>query len=188
MSNESTDSDVRLLRAPSTGGARSFRRLYDRHVKSVYLYTLSIVKSPSDAEDVCQEVWITLWASRTRIVFVGDSVLPWLLVTARHKSLKRSESMRRRNHAPLGDELLPGSRAADPEAQLQLSLLSDHVENLLASMPQIDQDIYELCVERGASYESVARTLGKSHGVVRNRLSRVRKRLRSSLIEMNETR
>ena len=187
MPGESLTSDVELLRMLPPRDAQSFRKLYDRHVQAVYLYALSIVRSHADAEDVCQEVWVVLWTKRSRVVLLGQSVLPWLLVTARFKALKRSESLRRHDHLPLRPDLMLASQANDPEVSVEYSELGEHLRSIVSSMSQIDKEIYELCVQQGKSYESAARALGSSSGAVRNRLSRVRKRLRSGVVEMGET-
>ena len=47
--------------------------------------------------------------------------------------------------------------------------------------------VYDLCVAGDHTYELAARELGVTHAVVRNRLSRLRSRLRADLRSMRET-
>jgi RNA polymerase sigma-70 factor (ECF subfamily) len=51
----------------------------------------------------------------------------------------------------------------------------------MAGMPLVDQEIFWLCLVGDLSYKQAARQLGISHGSVRNRLSRLKARLRSEL-------
>ena len=47
----------------------------------------------------------------------------------------------------------------------------------------IDREIFRLCAVEGYAYSAAAAELGVAHGVVRNRLSRIRSRLRSVVSE-----
>ncbi len=51
----------------------------------------------------------------------------------------------------------------------------------MSQMPLLDQEIFWLCVVGDLSYKQAARQLGISHGSVRNRLSRLKARLRTEL-------
>jgi DNA-directed RNA polymerase specialized sigma24 family protein len=43
----------------------------------------------------------------------------------------------------------------------------------------LDREIFRLCATEGYAYGAAAEELGVAHGVVRNRLSRIRTRLRT---------
>jgi RNA polymerase sigma-70 factor (ECF subfamily) len=47
----------------------------------------------------------------------------------------------------------------------------------------LDRQIFLLCATEGYAYQAAAEQLGVEHGVVRNRLSRIRTRLRTALRE-----
>ena len=47
----------------------------------------------------------------------------------------------------------------------------------------LDQQIFRLCATEGYAYQAAADELGVAHGVVRNRLSRIRTRMRTALRE-----
>ncbi|MDR2322734.1 MAG: sigma-70 region 4 domain-containing protein, partial [Microbacterium sp.] len=47
----------------------------------------------------------------------------------------------------------------------------------------LDREIFRLCATEGWDYRAAAAELGVGHGVVRNRLSRVRIRLRGAVTE-----
>ena len=50
---------------------------------------------------------------------------------------------------------------------------------LVAGLSPLDRDIFRLCATEGYAYQAAAEELGVEHGVVRNRLSRIRTRLRT---------
>ena len=51
----------------------------------------------------------------------------------------------------------------------------------VGTLSALDQQIFRLCAAEGCAYHAAAERLGVSHGVVRNRLSRIRAQLRSSI-------
>jgi RNA polymerase sigma factor (sigma-70 family) len=176
------DADGELLAASAGGDLRAFRALYDRHARSVFQYCLSICRDQSGAEDASQEVWTTLWRTRKRTQFASGSALAWLLVTARHKSLNwLRASSRQPSTQSASIELTDAS--GDPAAKIQLADLQAHIEALINELPDIDRKIFALCAQSGHRYASAADTLGVSENVVRNRLSRLRIRLRASITD-----
>lgn len=91
---------------------------------------------------------------------MGESALPWLITTARYLALNRRPS--------------PESVAIGSEALRQ-------IKNVMVTLPTVDQRIFDLCLMDDLSYDQAARRLGISHSTVRNRLSRLKGRLRAEL-------
>jgi RNA polymerase sigma-70 factor (ECF subfamily) len=60
-------------------------------------------------------------------------------------------------------------------------MVQEEIAKAVRNLSPVDQQLYALCLEGGASYEQAARELGVSHGAVRNRLHRVRAALRADL-------
>ena len=182
-------SDVALLDDLANGSKSAFSRLYDRHSRVVYAYTAARLSSRDDVEEISQDVFVTLWRKRATLGIVGESVLPWLLVTARNLIANRrranATAERRRTDAPVDDtfaDTAPGPDEATERAQL-LAL----VEAAAARLPEPDRTVFELCIRGDRSYEEAAQAAGISTGAVRNRLSRLRARLRSELQTLRGT-
>ncbi|MFS0732782.1 sigma factor-like helix-turn-helix DNA-binding protein [Microbacterium sp. 1P10UB] len=51
----------------------------------------------------------------------------------------------------------------------------------------LDREIFRLCAAEGYAYQVAADELGVGHGVVRNRLSRIRTRVRTAMTESEST-
>ena len=77
--------------------------------------------------------------------------------------------------------------ASAPEAGGDAALRGSADDKAVAALAPNDQRLYELCVEGDRTYEQAARELGVTHAVVRNRLHRLRARLRADLRFMRET-
>ena len=176
------DPDERALFARVQDGDReSFRSIFRLHMRSVYWAAFGVLQSRADSEEVMQDAFMTMWDKRASIQLVGESTLPWLVTTARYLALnrRRAEDRRRRDPLDSGDEVL--DRALGPENAAVASEARQHIEEVMATMPLVDQEIFWLCLVGDLSYKQAARQLGISHGSVRNRLSRLKARLRSEL-------
>jgi RNA polymerase sigma factor (sigma-70 family) len=173
-----------LLERAAAGDRMAFGQLYDRHVRPVYWQAYAVLRDADEAEDVTQDVFITTWGKIGTITVVDESVLPWLLVTARFTAL----NARRRRLKSRGRDL-DLAHAADltVEDEVEAGLVRAEVDKAVAALSTTDRRLYELCVEGDHTYDMAARDLGVSHAVVRNRLSRVRARLRADLRSMRET-
>jgi len=178
--------DRELLARASAGDRAAFGELYDRHVRPVYWQAYAVVRDQREAEDVTQEVFITTWDKIRRITVVDDSVLPWLLVTARYTALnarRRSQKVSARSiqlDADLPDD-------ASVEDEVVAAQVRGEIDKAVAALSPTDQRLYEMCVAGDHTYELAARELGVSHAAVRNRVSRLRTRLRADLRSMRET-
>ena len=185
--------DVELLTRAQEGDRSAFANLYDRHVRPVYWQAYSVVHDAGEAEEVTQDVFVTAWRRIRAITPVDGSLLPWLLVTARYTALNAYRRASRRQGDQRGDALdddvLEGTTAADSpvEREIEAAQVRAEIDKAVAALAENDRRLYELCVEGDRTYEQAARELGVSHAVVRNRLHRLRTRLRADLRSMRET-
>jgi RNA polymerase sigma-70 factor (ECF subfamily) len=170
--------DLDLLARAQRGDRDAFAALYDRHVRPVYWQAYSMVRDRESAEDATQEVFVTAWRRVRTITCVDNSVLPWLLVTAKYVAFNMARREARRNHDELDGEAA-GSASTDREAETKM--LVDEIAKAVHNLSPIDQQLYALCLEGGATYEQAAAELGVTHASVRNRLHRLRASLRADL-------
>jgi RNA polymerase sigma factor (sigma-70 family) len=176
-----------LFSKVQVGDRESFRALFRMHMRSVYWAAFGVLQSRADSEEVMQDAFMTMWDKRASIELVGESTLPWLVTTARYLALNRRRAEDRRRRDPLDPdaELLVRALGPDrdlgPEGAAVANEARQHIEEVMAQMPLVDQEIFWLCLVGDLSYKQAARQLGISHGSVRNRLSRLKMRLRSEL-------
>lgn len=176
--------ELTLLAQAQVGDRDAFAGLYDRHVRPVYWQAYSVVRDRDLAEDVTQEVFVTAWRRIRAITTVDESILPWLLLTARYTAYNAARRERRRAHDELRTDPI-GAPGADAEAEA--AHVRTEIDKAVGSLSELDQQLYALCVDGGATYEQAARRLGISHSVVRNRIHRLRARLRADLSALRGT-
>jgi RNA polymerase sigma-70 factor (ECF subfamily) len=178
--------DVELLARAQAGDRAAFADLYDRHVRPVYWQAYSVVRDASEAEEVTQDVFVTTWRRIRAITPVDGSLLPWLLVTTRYTALNASRRAARRASAGLDDDPADGVDSS-VEHEVEAALVRAEIDKAVGALAPNDRRLYEMCVDGDHTYEQAARELGVSHAVVRNRLHRLRTRLRADLRSMRET-
>lgn len=169
------------------GNQNAFRALYRAHVKPVYWIAHGILGTAADAEDVTQETFIVAWRKLPDLELAGESLLPWLATICRFQSANRLRQKRRdqANTSETPDENVQDT--IDVEDQVISAELAERILAELNSMGELDRQIFRLCATEGYAYHAAAEELGVSQGVIRNRLSRVRTRLKGALSETSSS-
>lgn len=173
-----------LLNSSVAGDTDAFADLYRTHIKAVYWYALHILGDIGEAEDIAHDVFALAWDKKSSIQVIDQSLLPWLLVTARNLSLNRvKKTVRDRNGRSFerNENLADTSRS--PEREVEAGELMAAIIAVVSNLSLRDQTLYYLCIDEGLSYARAAAAMGISHGTVRNQLSRLRRTLRVSLAD-----
>lgn len=173
------EDDAALVARAASGSEHAFRTLYRAYVRPVYWLAHGLVGTAADAEDVTQETFMAAWRRLPELRLESDSLLPWLVTICRYQAANRIRRLQRdREHtAGAADELLPDT--VDVEQQVITTALVERILVEVRGLSPLDQQIFRLCAAEGYAYQAAAEQLGVSHGIVRNRLSRIRTQLRS---------
>ena len=179
-------SDQRVAARAAAGDESAFRELYRAYARPVYWIAHGIVGAAADAEDVTQETFVTAWRKLPGFELQGDSILPWLATICRFQAANRLRQRRRdqANTADAVDETLPSTVSV--EEQVITADLAERIAAEVGTLSDLDRAIFRLCAADGYAYQAAAEELGVSHAIVRNRLSRVRTRLRGAVKEASD--
>jgi RNA polymerase sigma-70 factor (ECF subfamily) len=151
-------SDEQLLRLTLGGDARAFETLYDRLQGGIYRYALRMTGSQATAEDVTQEVFLSLIRDRCDYVESKGKFRSYLYAMARYRLMRRLE--RERNFVPLdGDE-----DGSEP--------VSCH--DPVLSLPAHFREVFVLCYLQEMNYAEAGEIIDCPIGTVRSRLARAR--------------
>jgi RNA polymerase sigma-70 factor (ECF subfamily) len=172
-----TETDAELVRRAASGSELAFRALYRAYARPVYWLAHGLLHDVRDAEDVTQETFVVAWSKLGELQLASDSLLPWLATVCRYQAANRLRARHRdRERTVEADDDLASPH--DLEQQVVASALTEAILRETAGLAELDRAIFRLCASEGRGYEEAALTLGVSHATVRNRLSRVRRRLR----------
>lgn len=176
--------DTPLVAAARRGDTVAFTQLFNRHITAVYWQAYAVVRDADEAQDIAQDVFVTCWRRLGEITTVDGSMLPWLLVTAKYTALNAHRKRSRLRSVPLETE--PSDPAPRPDHVVEADAVRSAVDSAVATLAPLDQQLFSLCIDGDLTYDQAAARLGVTHGAVRNRLSRVRGRLRNDLGDLRE--
>ena len=185
-------SDEELLRLIVAGDADAFTTLYRRRQAGIYRFALQMCGSEGIAEDVTQEVFMTLVRRESQIFDASRGTLAaYLYGIARNQVLRRLEKERHfvalvEDTAEDGDAATERTMPAahDPLAELTRHELIESVQQAVLSLPAHYREVVVLCELHEMSYAEAATALGCAVGTVRSRLHRARALLVERLREV----
>jgi RNA polymerase sigma-70 factor, ECF subfamily len=168
--------DDSLLVSALAGDEGSFTTLYRRRQGAVYRFALHMAGDIVIAEDVTQEVFLTLLEQGHRFDPTRGRLLSFLYGIARNMVLRRMEGQRR--PAELDDDL-PANE--DLLEDLTRRETIEQVRRAVLSLPLQYREVVVLCDLENASYEEASAALECPVGTVRSRLNRGRSMLAQKL-------
>ena len=154
---------------------RSFERIYNRHAREVYRYSLAVLNNPADAEDVTQTTFLNAYRAIQR----GERPLAperWLIKIAHNVCRQRFRQASRRIEEVVLDDNVGDAASADegtPTAEDIRRALSHLAFNQRAALVMRELE--------GRSYAEIADVLGVSVSAVETLIFRARRALREQL-------
>ncbi len=190
-------SDEELWRLAVAGEAEAFAALYRRRQAGIYRFAFQMCGSEAVAEDVTQEVFMSLIGRETQIFDPSrGTVAGYLYGIARNQVLRRLDKERRfislveetldettDESATLSMQFVAGH---DPLAELTRHELIETVRQAVLALPAHYREVVVLCELHEMSYTEAAETLACAVGTVRSRLSRARALLHERLQEARQ--
>lgn len=180
--------DGDLLGRMLKGEEQAFADLYKRYQAAIYRFARQMTGDASLAEEVTQEVFLTLMREGKSFDPGRGSLRPWLYGIARNcvrRCLKRErlyvglESEEREENAA---DLLPDPGAPeDGLAGLGDRETVERVRRAVLSLPASYREAVIICELHELGYAEAARILGCPLGTVRSRLHRARELLQRRL-------
>ncbi len=156
-----------LLFRYQQGDAEAARLLVRQAGPILFRTVTPFVHDPSAAEDVLQETWLRIHASR-HTWRSGEPALPWLLAIARYTRIDYLRRAGRRREMAMEALPEPPAPATDPG-----------IDHLLQGLPESQREILLLLKVEGLSLEETARATGSTIGAVKQKASRAYAKLRS---------
>lgn len=180
MTTVSEENSLASLVVRAQAGEReAMEQLVAQLRPGLFRYVLARVLDPYQADDVTQEVTVTMVQSLPRYVDQGRSVTAWAYGIAANKVSETRRATYRRRESPA--ELLPErahDSATEPEQALVRLETASRMRALLDALPEQQAEIVRLRVAAGLSAEETGAVLGMSPGAVRVAQHRALARLR----------
>jgi RNA polymerase sigma-70 factor (ECF subfamily) len=181
-STDATHADTRLRDRLVFGDEGAFVEMYEQYSALVYTIAARITRDVRVAEDVTQEVFLTIWQRPFDFDPARGTLRGWLAMIAHRRAVdvvRREEKHRR---TALDMRLPAASTLGDPVGD-QVSDVDSarRLGQAVRALPEPLRQAITLAYFQGRTYRQVARELGVPEGTAKSRLREGLRRLAVAL-------
>lgn len=177
--------DREIIRRIMGGEQDALRTLYARHGRLVYGLALRIVREPSVAEEITQDVFLRAWEKADTYDSRKAQVRTWLARIARNRAidlLRRRTSLETRARGAWDDmKSATVESQEDPSSPVEAGLLRGRLHEAIRSLPEEQRATLSLAFFSGMTHREIAETTGEPLGTVKSRIRGAMQRLRELL-------
>lgn len=180
-------SDAALVERIVARDPDALELLYDRYARPCFSLARRITADATFAEDVVQEVFLTLWRDPSRFDAGRGGFASWLLAMTHHKAVdavRREETLRRRRAeaAGVGEQLAEmTSETPAPYDQVWSGIRGERVRAALGGLPDAQRRALVLAYFGGYTQREVAALTDTPLGTVKTRMLAGMRRLKTVL-------
>lgn len=185
-------SDLRdrdLIILVGKGDQDAFRFLFARYAPHAMALAQRVVRQTNLAEEIVQEVFLSVWRSPDTYEASRGSVRAWIMTQVHHRAvdLVRREESQRRRAASLASERGSSAEVGDDDpadtviAALGIPQEQATIQGALDALPGPQREVIELMYFSGMSQTKVAERLTIPLGTVKSRTLLGMRRLREAL-------
>lgn len=175
--------DRALVARVTEGDGGALEALYGRYGRACFGLARRILTDEQFAQDVVQEVFLTVWRDASRFDASRGGFSTWLLSMTHHKAVdavRREESLRKRR---TNAEILESREDDSPVVHDEVwSLLRrERVRAALQTLPEVQKEALTLAYFGGYTQREIAGLTGTPLGTVKTRMLAGMRRLRETL-------
>jgi RNA polymerase sigma factor (sigma-70 family) len=175
--------DGELVELVAQKDAGALEALYERYGRPAYSLARRILTEETLAQDVVQEVFLSLWRDARRFDAGRGTVATYLLSMTHHRAVdvvRREENLRRWRTSDEGLEL-----EADPKVRVEDEVLTSErraeVRSALQELPAAQREALLLAYFGGYTQREVAALVGVPLGTVKTRMAAGMRKMKEAL-------
>lgn len=178
----SADDPEELMRRVTLGDEAAFEQLYDQFAGRVFGLSRRIVRNPSQAEEVAQEVFLEIWRRASRFDAARGSATSWIMTLTHARSVDRVRSVQ----ASADRELKVAYASHEVEVDTVVEAVESKferraVQKCLGALTEVQRESITLAYYSGYTYREVAELLSTPLPTIKTRLRDGMIRLRDCL-------
>jgi len=172
--------DITLFDLLKDGDEAAFNEIYHRYQGLLYVYACRITREENEAEDIVQEIFISLWDRRASLTLRGSLAL-YLYSAVRYKFFDRLDKQQVRSD--YRDAFLRFIRQGEYFTDLYIREreLAQLIEKEVRSLPAKMQEVFHLSRTAHLTHKEIALRLGISEKTVKNQVNNALKILKSRI-------
>lgn len=176
-------SDAELVDRARAGDLEAFDQLVDRYLDAAYATAFALLANPADAEDACQDAFITA-LERLDQCREAARFRPWLLQIVRNRAHNLRRYFGVRSEVDLAG-VSPIRSSSNPALDTERAELRGQLATALQTLTDLQRQVVVLFDMEGWSHHEIAENLNISSGASRAALFKGRTALRQLLRSLN---
>ena len=170
-----------LLSKAADGDEGAFRIFYDRTSAKLFGIILRILIERGEAEDILQEVYVTVWRKAAEFDASRASPVTWVATIARNRAIDRLRARGSRPSAPLDEAMDVRDDRPGADALIDTANDAARVQSALAQLEPRHAAAIRSCYFEGVTYEALAAREGIPIGTLKSWVRRGMMRMREGL-------
>ena len=176
------DAPEELMRRVTLGEESAFEQLYDQFAGRVFGLSRRIVRNPSQAEEVAQEVFLEIWRRASRFDAAKGSATSWIMTLTHARSVDRVRSAQASSDRELKVAYASHEIEVDSVVEAVESKFERRaVQKCLGALTEVQRESITLAYYSGYTYREVAELLSTPLPTIKTRLRDGMIRLRDCL-------
>ncbi|PZO01458.1 MAG: RNA polymerase subunit sigma [Alphaproteobacteria bacterium] len=172
---------VANLQRVASGDRAALKDVYDATSAKLFGVCLRILGNRSEAEDVLQEVYITVWSKADRFDADRASPITWLAALARNRAIDRQRQIGRRSFKPIDDAHYVADGAESSLASLVRSEEFSQLQGCMSELDATHQAALRSAFFEGLTYQDVAERHNVPTGTMKSWIRRSLLKLKACL-------
>lgn len=169
------------LERVAVGDSAALRQVYDATSAKLFGVCLRILNDRSEAEDVLQEVYTTVWAKAGQFEPGRASPITWLAALARNRAIDRLRKVGRRAFSPIEEADAVPDDGASAFDQLSASDDARRLDVCLSQLEEAQQKAVRTAFFEGQTYEEIAAAFAVPLGTMKSWIRRSLQKLKACL-------
>ena len=172
---------VRALQSAGAGDRSAFETVFRKTSTKLFGICVRILGDEAEAEDVLQEVYISIWREAARFDATRASPITWLATMARNRSIDRLRARRVRPVVVLDEAMEVADHRPDPGAAAEQLSEDRRLDFCLAELPGQQAQLLRSAFWGGLSYRELADAAAVPLGTMKSGIRRSLLRLRDCM-------
>lgn len=161
-----------------TGDKTAFELIFHEYYKPLVIYVTTILKSRDEAEDIVQQVFVTVWEKKEQLE-IHTSLKAFLYRAVYNAAMNKLKQYAVREH--YAGEIRSNAGFAQTDDRLQQKELQHKLDEAINDLPEQCARIFKMSRYDQLKYQQIADALDLSVKTVENQMGRALKLLREKL-------
>lgn len=171
------DFDKQYVAAIKNGDKEAFAQVYEYYWKKLLAISFQHTKDKEMAEEIVQDVFISLWQRRNNLEI--EHLSSYLATAVKFSTFKMLHRTRRQEM--IRDAVLPKDDHQLDEEVIDARFLQEYVDGIVEKLPERCKLVFQLSRKEQKSHQEIAEELHISEKAVEANITRALKMLRINL-------